>query len=985
MEPNPQTLPELRTQILLRFLIVMLLPFQIMGQAAIDFPYSASGNNFIRNNGQLTDMNGELADNVLFYAEYPYMDVFITTSGLTMLLLEPSLNEFQEKIYHWERVDIKLENALILEANISTSSPVSTGFNYFTADFPDGIHADEFSALTIKNIYPGIDWQLNNNGTSGLKYQFVVAPGANPNDIQLNYLAQNGITITSEGAIKIPTQLGDLLDNAPVSFYAESEKPITTNYAINTTSDTSASIQFNITSFDATQTIIIDPELYWCTYYGGNKEECFNSVTTDLDGNLIVVGWTDSPSFPVYNAGTYFQGTLATNEDAMIVKFSPDEERLWATFYGGNHEDWAYSVATDNSGNIFVSGETVSNTFPVYNAGTFYQGGLNGDEDVFILKFNSAGTRLWATFYGGDKKEGGYSIATDPSGNIFVTGYTESTDFPKLSAGTFYQATMSGVQDAFVLKFTNTGTRIWATYYGGTLYDVGNAITCDLSGNVFVTGETRSTNFPVLDGGGYYDGTMNGDTDVYVIKFSNTGVRTFSTYFGGTDAEYGNSIITDLENNIYFAGWTRSSDIPTLDLGNYYQASLSGLSDAYIVKLDNSGNLLWSTYFGGPGVENAFKWDILANDFCNNIYLAFTTFSSGMPVYDAGCSSYFDASYEAYGDIFIVRFTDSALITWATYYGYDAEELDACIGSSLIDGKSLYMTGQYNEYDPGAPVPMANPGGVAYYDGTHNGDNEAFIGKFEAVPLTLTTENSNLCFCVDTAVAIPDCGVAPYDYLWSDGQTTATAYGLCPDVYTVTVTDADCNITIGDISIICELPVDIISFNGTINNHTTHLKWTTLSESNIDYYLIEKSVDGEIFTVNGSIPSVGDNNVSTNYIHYDYIATSGTYYYALSSVDFQGNITPYGTITLPVIFDDGDFQLYQINNQQLQLHMHTTCGSDGVFSIWDTKGQLMFKQNLELNEGENNQTISIPDLSKGIYYATIVTPRKQYKGQFIRY
>lgn len=186
----------------------MLLPFQIMGQAAIDFPYSASGNNFIRNNGQLTDMNGELADNVLFYAEYPYMDVFITTSGLTMLLLEPSLNEFQEKIYHWERVDIKLENALILEANINTSSPVSTGFNYFTADFPDGIHADEFSALTIKNIYPGIDWQLSNNGTSGLKYQFVVAPGANPNDIQLNYLAQNGITITSEGAIKIPTQLG---------------------------------------------------------------------------------------------------------------------------------------------------------------------------------------------------------------------------------------------------------------------------------------------------------------------------------------------------------------------------------------------------------------------------------------------------------------------------------------------------------------------------------------------------------------------------------------------------------------------------------------------------------------------------------------------------------------------------------------------------------------------------------------------------------
>ncbi|HRG86577.1 MAG TPA: hypothetical protein PLU02_12835, partial [Chitinophagales bacterium] len=132
MEPYPQTRPKLRTQNLLSFLLIVLLPFQSIGQAALNFPYSAAGNNFIRNNGQLTDMNGELADNVLFYAEYPYMDVFITTSGLTMLLLEPSLNEFQEKIYHWERVDINLENASILEANISISSPVSTGFNYFT-------------------------------------------------------------------------------------------------------------------------------------------------------------------------------------------------------------------------------------------------------------------------------------------------------------------------------------------------------------------------------------------------------------------------------------------------------------------------------------------------------------------------------------------------------------------------------------------------------------------------------------------------------------------------------------------------------------------------------------------------------------------------------------------------------------------------------------------------------------------------------------
>jgi hypothetical protein len=341
--------------------------------------------------------------------------------------------------------------------------------------------------------------------------------------------------------------------NAYVTGYTYSPNYPVTPAAFQTTKG--GGMDVFVTKLNATGTALV-----YSTYIGGSGDEEGRGIAVDGSGNAYVTGRTRSTDYDVTPGA--FQTTYGGGYwDVFVTKLNATGTALlYSTYIGGSDRDYGNAIAVDGSGQAYVTGYTDSPNYDV-TTGAF-QTTNGGKEDVFVTKLNATGTALlYSTYIGGSYDDVGYGIAVDGSGNAYVTGYTESTDYD-VTPGAF-QTTKGGgfYRDVFVTKLNATGTAlVYSTYIGGSNDDEGYGIAVDGSGNAYVTGWTRSTNYDVTPGA-FQTTNGGGLGDVFVTKLNATGTALlYSTYIGGSNWDQGNAIAVDGSGNAYVTGWTRSTN-----------------------------------------------------------------------------------------------------------------------------------------------------------------------------------------------------------------------------------------------------------------------------------------------------------------------------------------------------------------------------------------------------------------------------------------
>ncbi|MBL7891888.1 MAG: hypothetical protein JNL63_04610, partial [Bacteroidia bacterium] len=400
---------------------------------------------FLENKGQMVDMNGRPVPFVLFRLETPDMDIYITEKGLSYVFKEIKIIEKgeeeekgiaaglgqrnndveQEEIdMKWQRVDANLQGAVIDRGNIITGERSGTEhYNFFQPNCPDGIYdVKKYKDVTIKNIYPGIDWKLRST-EHGMKYDFIINPGATVSQIQIQYdhIKEKDIKLLADGSVRVKVGMGTISEAAPVSFQEGHE--LKTKFELN-----GRTISFSLPDHNSSKELDIDPQIYWNTYFGSGGTTGAFGVVVSKSGEVYIGGYAqNAASFPLLNpgGGVYFQGVFNTGaasggwmQDGWFAKFDANYNFIWSTYYASNGSESIMDMALNNSGDLFIVGTTPGSNLPVQaKPGAYNQATNYGAAQMFLAQFNSAGVRQWATFYGdpGGSPSSASSIDIDPT------------------------------------------------------------------------------------------------------------------------------------------------------------------------------------------------------------------------------------------------------------------------------------------------------------------------------------------------------------------------------------------------------------------------------------------------------------------------------------------------------------------------------------------------------------------------------------------
>jgi hypothetical protein len=792
------------------------------------------------------------------------------------------------------RVDVELVGAN--KNAVATTEDRHAYYEMFYNDHSPntGSRANTFGKVTYKDVYPNIDWVLYSKDGQ-FKYEFVVRQGGNPSDIKLKYSGPTTIALNSKGGLGITTPMGNINDDAPYSFdgtgrtvksafvlngdvlsfnvgeysgtltidpavtwgtyYGSSTSTDDQGWGVSAAADGStvylSGITFGTTNISTTgshqQTFGgSTPDGFlvqfnasgvrqWGTFIGGNSSDYLYGCATDPSGNVVVGGYTNTGTSVAFASTGCQQPTYGGSSDGWVAKFNSAGVRQWGTYLGGSNFDRINSVACDAQGNIAVGGETQSSN----NISTPFaqQPSPVSIPEGFIVKYNSAGARVWGTYLGGGSSDAVYAVAFDMSGHVYSTGYTYSSTNIS-STGSFSSSINSGSgtcgSDAFVVKLDATqGTRLWGTYYGGAQnceYEQGWAIATDDSNAVYMVGYASATsNIATSDG---FQPTIGGSQDLFIVKFDSAGARKWASYMGGSQAEYisyGNNISVDINGNVYFGGHTTSSN-NIADNGMQNSHGNTSYYDAFVEKFKRNGTRDWGSYYGGTYYEYLAG---IATDQKGNVYLAgYTSSTNQIATTGAHLTAInTNGSYTGYYDAFLAKILDCAL---PNQPGTITGSTTVCQGSSqtytiaAVSGATTYQwilppgwTGTSTTTSI-TVIPSSTSGTVRVKAGVSCGFGPARSLAVTALPAPTAsiTPSGPTTFCAGANVTLTANTGTGFTYVWKQGTTTlgTTSNAHVASTsgnYTVLITGTNSCTTTSAITAVVVNPNPVINFPAT--------------------------------------------------------------------------------------------------------------------------------------------------------------------------
>jgi len=735
---------------------------------------------FTQNNGQVVDTGGNQRPEIKYYTlcTSPRVYFMDTTVSYLYARIDTSTSNNDSIV----RVDQKFIGANA-DLKVYSADEQSEYYNFYLGHIPEGrTHVKNYSTLVTFNVWNNVDVMYSGNAR-GLKTYYVCKPlggGGTATQIDLKFFGADSVRIGTSGELLIYTRLGVLTQpkasawqlDASGNYQSLGWQPSYNLVATNEIKFTSfgsynAALPLIIAvdwGDNFSPTLVTD-NLLWSTFMGGSDDDVLNSVSVNASNWAFDGGSTMSINF--INASGGYQGQNGGSQDGIIGMYNTGMW-LWRTYYGGIASDGIASVSANGGTNtVYFTGTTFSADFPVGGPNGTYQAystTTNGPSDAFIGKLTGAGIMAFATCYGSStaNESGAIIKATYQFSSFYVAGSGADGSTPLTTETGASNLTLG---DAFILKYNpTTFVREWATLYGGTPTSTDRTFITDLelgansTNYIVITGTTGTTDLPSPT-----NSAPGGVNDAFIASFTSADVLNWSTYYGGAQSgksDNSSGVVVNSMGEIFIAGWTTSNDLPVPNPnGGWNDNSFAGgtlRGDAFVAQFSSSGTLIWGTYLGGTGDEDAFD---LAVDYMDNIYVVGASRSSTFPGWPFATNPAGVWAHPLHGstNAFIVQFDRWQGLGWGTYFG--GEFVDEANSIHIYKEQSsstsyLYIAGETcSSANTGYtyPFPVVHTGAFSTASLQGSGLNfnnyatwvyrDGFIAAFELAPAIVGIEN----------------------------------------------------------------------------------------------------------------------------------------------------------------------------------------------------------------------------------------------------